>query len=254
VTGSEILALYDAEMRADPPPAVGVRHERNGSVVRSVGLWNVVLSWRLSESEVEAAIAEQAALARSAGTTLEWKVYEHDGPAGIGAALERAGFVADPRETFMVFDLGRDVPDEPGREELEIRQIVDAAGVDDFIAVADAAFGNDNRAKAEVYVRSLGDSALTLFVVYRDGTPVSSGRLQMPPGRSFASMWGGGTVPGQRGRGMYRALVAHRAREARRRGYRYLTVDAAETSRPILERLGFAPLTGITGYVLRQGA
>jgi GNAT superfamily N-acetyltransferase len=254
VTGSEILALYDAEMRADPPRSAGVWYERDGSVVRSVGLWNVVLSWRLSESELDAAVAEQAARARSAGLTLEWKVYEHDGPAGIGAALERAGFVADPRETFMVFDLARDVPDDPGCEGLEIREVVDAAGVDDFIAVGDAAFGRDNRAKAESYRRSLGDLALALFVAYRDGKPVSAGRLQLPAGRSFASMWGGGTVPGQRGRGMYRALVSHRAREARRRGYRYLTVDAAETSRPILERLGFAPLTGITGYVLRQGA
>ena len=46
-------------------------------------------------------------------------------------------------------------------------------------------------------------------------------------------------------------LVARRAEEARRRGYRFLTTDARETSRPILERGGFVPLTGITGWVLR---
>ncbi len=73
----------------------------------------------------------------------------------------------------------------------------------------------------------------------------------MPEGRVFASMWGGSTVPEQRGLGMYRALVARRADEARRRGFRFLTTDARETSRPILERVGFVPLTGITGWVLR---
>ena len=251
VIGSEILTQYDAEMRADPPRAIGVRHERDGSIVRSVGLWNVVEYWRLSEADVDDAVAQQAARARAAGAELEWKVYDHDGPPGIGSVLEREGFVADPRETLMVFDLARQLPDDPLAEGVAIRAILDAAGVDDFIAVGDAAFGRDDRAQAEVYVRSLGDQALTLFVVYRDGEPVSGGRLQTPAERSFASLWGGGTVPGQRGRGMYRALVAHRAREARRRGHRYLTVDAADTSRPILERLGYVPLTGITGYVLR---
>ncbi|MDF3147385.1 GNAT family N-acetyltransferase, partial [Streptomyces sp. T21Q-yed] len=52
-----------------------------------------------------------------------------------------------------------------------------------------------------------------------------------------------------RGRGIYRALVAHRARAAVDRGYRYLQVDAMSTSRPILERLGFEPLTTTTPYV-----
>jgi GNAT superfamily N-acetyltransferase len=251
VISSEILSLYDAEMRSDPPPAVGVRHERDGSIVRSAGLWNVVEYWRLSETDVDGAVAHQAARARAAGAELEWKVYDHDGPPGIGRALEREGFRADPRETFMVFDLAQGVPVSGPAEEYDLREIVDEAGVGDFIAVGDAAFGRVDQEKAAVYVRSLEDPALRLFVVYRGGEPISAGRLQMPEARPFASMWGGGTVPSRRGRGAYRALVSHRAREARRRGYLYLTVDAAATSRPILERLGFVPLTGITGYVLR---
>jgi ribosomal protein S18 acetylase RimI-like enzyme len=252
VNGSEILASFDAEMRADPPGAVGVEHERDGPVVRSVGPWNVVVWWQLSEDDADAAVADQAARARAAGVSLEWKVYDHDGPPGIGRALERAGFVADPRETFMAFDLSRELPDAGPGAGCEIRRIVDAAGVDDFTAVGDAAFGRDNHAKAEYYIRTLDNPAQMLFVAYCDAKAVSAGRLELPVGRSFASIWGGGTVPEQRGRGLYRALVAHRAREAQRRGYRCLTVDAAPTSRPILERLGFAPLTGITGYVLRK--
>ena len=49
--------------------------------------------------------------------------------------------------------------------------------------------------------------------------------------------------------GIYRALVAHRARDAVKRGYRYLQVDASRQSRPVLERLGFEPLTTTTPYV-----
>ncbi|MYS42540.1 GNAT family N-acetyltransferase, partial [Streptomyces sp. SID5998] len=71
----------------------------------------------------------------------------------------------------------------------------------------------------------------------------------LPPGTGFAGLWGGGTVAGWRGRGVYRALVAHRARIAADRGYRHLHVDASAQSRPILERLGFAALTTTTPYV-----
>lgn len=53
------------------------------------------------------------------------------------------------------------------------------------------------------------------------------------------------------GRGIYRALVAHRARIAAERGYRYLQVDASSESRPILHRLGFVPLSTTTPYTYR---
>jgi hypothetical protein len=49
-------------------------------------------------------------------------------------------------------------------------------------------------------------------------------------------------------------MVAARAREAVRRGCRFLAVDARETSRPILQRLGFEPLASIRGWVSGRGA
>ena len=253
VTSGEILALFDATMRIDPEPVAGVRYERTGSVVRSVGLWNVVVAWDLPDSDAAAsAVAEQAAYARASGVQLEWKLYAHDRPAGLASLLEREGFVADESETLMVLDLdaaaGTDVVVSAG---VEIRRLVDADGVADFVAVTTAAFGRDDFWKAPEYLRMVDDPTIALYVAYRHGRPASSGRLNLPPGRLFASMWGGSTVAEHRGLGLYRALVAHRAGAARRRGYRFLTTDARETSRPILERLGFVPLTGITGYVLR---
>ncbi len=73
--------------------------------------------------------------------------------------------------------------------------------------------------------------------------------MELVPGTSFAGLWGGGTVEAWRGRGLYRALVAHRARVAAAHGYRYLQVDASPMSRPILERLGFHALTTTTPYL-----
>ena len=256
VTAGETLALFDATMRRDPAPAAGVRYERVGSLVRSVGLWNVVLAWDLPDADAAAAaVAEQAGYARSAGVELEWKLFAHARPVELASLLEREGFVADESETLMVLDLDAAVGSEVALDDgVEIRRVVDAAGVDDFVTVASAAFGRDDAWKASEYVRMIGDSTVALFVVYRDGRPASSGRLNMPEERPFASMWGGSTLAEHRGLGLYRALVALRAGVARGRGYRYLTTDARETSRPILERVGFVPLTGITGWVLRKGA
>ena len=83
----------------------------------------------------------------------------------------------------------------------------------------------------------------------RGSEPVCSARIEFLPHREFASLWGGGTVPHRRGRGIYRALVAYRAQLAADRGYRYLHVDASAQSRPIRERLGFVALASTTPYV-----
>jgi GNAT superfamily N-acetyltransferase len=78
---------------------------------------------------------------------------------------------------------------------------------------------------------------------------VCSARIEFYPGTDFAGLWGGGTEPEWRGRGVYRALVAERARLAAERGFRFLQVDATADSRPILERLGFRMLATTTPHV-----
>jgi GNAT superfamily N-acetyltransferase len=89
---------------------------------------------------------------------------------------------------------------------------------------------------------------LSVVVAMAGDEPISGARMETLPGVSFAGLWGGGTVPAWRGRGIYRALVAHRAAQAVARGYRYLQVDARDTSRPILERLGFTALSVTTPF------
>jgi len=79
----------------------------------------------------------------------------------------------------------------------------------------------------------------------------ATGWVRYAKGTEFASLWGGSTLPSWRRRGIYRALVAARARLAVASGYRYLQVDASDNSRPILERLGFVGLTVTVPYVFR---
>jgi GNAT superfamily N-acetyltransferase len=58
--------------------------------------------------------------------------------------------------------------------------------------------------------------------------------------------------PEARGRGVYRALIAARARHAAAQGIVALTVQAmAHTSAPILDRLGFVDLLELPVYLSR---
>ena len=78
--------------------------------------------------------------------------------------------------------------------------------------------------------------------------PVCASRLEIHQGTQFASLWGGGTVPERRGKGIYKATVAYRAGIAAARGCRYLQVDASDDSLPILARLGFERLSTTTPF------
>ena len=100
---------------------------------------------------------------------------------------------------------------------------------------------------------ALPEKAMAVVAV-ADGRPVSGGRVDFEDGVEFAGIFGGITLPEYRGRGLYRATVAKRAELARERGYRWLYSDALPTSRPILERLGFVPLTTTTPFVIPAAA
>jgi hypothetical protein len=83
------------------------------------------------------------------------------------------------------------------------------------------------------------------------GRPVVSAAWLAPmAGTRVAGMWGGSTLAAYRGRGIYRALVAVRARRALELGYPILQVDASDDSRPILERLGLHVVGGTRPYLI----
>ncbi|MEU8619467.1 GNAT family N-acetyltransferase [Streptomyces sp. NPDC048623] len=250
-----LRTLHDQQLRLGArPDGPGARVERDGPVVRQTGPahgWNGVFWSGLTPDDADAAIAAQIRHFRAAGRTFEWKLYGHDGPADLADRLLAAGFVPDERETVMVAEAAAvsapvDLPDG-----LELRPVTDEEGVRMVVQVHDRAFGGDSSRLGRRLLDQLAEApgTVTAVVALADGEPVSAARLELPPGTDFAGLYGGGTVEAWRGRGLYRALVAHRARIAAARGYRHLQVDAADTSRPILARLGFAELTTTTPYV-----
>ncbi|GAA4089733.1 GNAT family N-acetyltransferase [Streptomyces shaanxiensis] len=252
---ASILALYDRDMREGAQPdSPDARVERIGRVVRQVSSargWNGVVWSDLDAASADAAIAEQIAHFTGLGREFEWKLYGHDLPVDLGQRLRDAGFTAQPEETLMIGEVAALTLDAEPPEGIRVLPVTDAKGVDLVAEVHEKAFGTDSsRMRHQLLARLAADPDSVVAVVALAGdTPVSAARMELVPGTRFAGLWGGGTVEAWRGRGVYRALVAHRARAAVDRGYRYLQVDAMSASRPVLERLGFTPLTTTTPYV-----
>ncbi|MFF5372198.1 GNAT family N-acetyltransferase [Streptomyces sp. NPDC013187] len=252
---AELLALFDHDLRVGArPDGPGARVERTGGVVRqvaSVGGWNGIVWSALDEAGADAAITGQIGHYTGLGLNFEWKLYGHDRPADLGRRLRAAGFTPGAEETLMIGEIGALALDAELPEGVSVVPVTDPAGVDHVADVHEKAFGADSSwLRHQLLARLSADPDTVVAVVAMAGDrPVSAARMELVPGTPFAGLWGGGTVPGWRGQGVYRSLVAHRARAAASRGYRYLQVDASSESRPILERLGFAALTTTTPYV-----
>lgn len=258
-----VLTAYDHQIRrgaqTDSP---GARIERDGGVVRQVGAahdWNGVHWADIDAATADAVIAEQIRYFTSVDRSFEWKLHSHDRPADLADRLRAAGFVAEPPETVLVAEVAG-LPTEPELPEgVSLLPVTDAAGVQLMADAHDIAFGDDGsglgerlRKRVLTQLTETPDDIVAVVAMAGD-TPVSSARMEFSPGTDFAGLWGGGTAPEWRGKGIYRALVAHRTRIAADRGYRYLQVDATEDSRPILQRLGFEPLSVTTPYVYQPG-
>jgi GNAT superfamily N-acetyltransferase len=216
VEPTEILEQFDEQMRRRAAPD-------NLFVSDS---WSAVL-WRPEDGAVEPLVARM----RGLPGYVEWKYYSHDGPE-LRERLVAAGLEPDDEETLVVAEVAS-IPPPPADVEL---RIVD----DEFVDLAADVFGDRFE---------LPEKAVAVVAVV-DGRPVSGGRIDFEDGVEFAGLFGGVTLPEYRGRGLYRATVAKRAELARERGYRWLYSDALPTSRPILERLGFVPITTTTPFTI----
>lgn len=245
-----MLGLFDRQMRREARPETpGARIERSERVIRHIGGegdWNAVIWSDLEESTADAVIAEQAQM----GAGFEWKLYGHDRPADLADRLRTAGFEAEEPETLMVAAVSelRLQPRLPGG--VRVEEVTDPAGVELMVDVSERAFGASIPWLRARLLAQVGSPTTQMLVAMAGDEPVSAARMDLHPGTAFASLWGGGTLEQWRGRGIYRALVAHRARRAAEKGFDYLQVDATDQSRPILERLGVGALTTTTPFVL----
>jgi ribosomal protein S18 acetylase RimI-like enzyme len=249
-----VLEAYDEQIRRRPQPeAPDGRVETDGAVVRQLSGpdgWNGVLWSRLDPATADTAIAAQIARFAEHGHPWEWKHYSHDPPPDLAGRLEAAGLVAEDAEALLVAEVAALDLNAVAPGGVEVVVAADAEGVDQVVAVHDAVFGIDGSGLRRPLLAALERPMPPVLgvVALADGRPVAAARAEFHEGTDFASLWGGGTLPEWRGRGIFRALVSRRAAVAADRGYRYLQVDALPTSEPILARLGFVRLATTTPY------
>lgn len=169
----------------------------------------------------------------------EWTVFRHSSPPNLLDKLRSHGFAIGEREALVFYDMEEHgIPPAPN---LDVRQVRTSHDLVAFRHVAQSVFAKDyepTTADLRMHIES-NNADHVGFVAYMEDIPSACARLYCGAGRQFAGLYGGGTLPIFRGRGLYRALVAARAEFARRRGSRFLQVDALSSSLPILLSLGF---------------
>jgi GNAT superfamily N-acetyltransferase len=205
----------------------------------------------LEGRELDRLIARQVRIFAERREPFEWKLHAHDRPADLGERLCAAGLVPEDVETVVIAPLAAVNVEASVPEGVIVREVYEQVDLERIAELEDAIWGPDQGSRADSLEQELAadPDGLTIVLAEAGDTVVCAGWVRFPRGTDFATLWGGGTLPGWRGRGIYRALVAHRARLAAQRGLRYLQVDASDESRPILERLGFVAVTTTTPFV-----
>lgn len=270
-----LLVLFHQQVRLarrEDEPMPGIVRDVDGPVVRRYPE-EPGTSWSSCEcpsglgDDPDHWVARQAAFFRERAEEVEWKTYDYDEPADLGDRLVRHGFVPEDEEALVLGESARlvhDVDLPPGTRLREVGAGDEAA----FRAVhrlwcrvwspdldaegCEAAYTTSHAERLRVEKDRSGDGLVVVLVEEVDGgRPLCAAWLRFTPGTAFASLWGGSTDPGWRGRGLYRATVAHRARIALERGHPLIRVDCSPDSRPILLALGLRAVATTRPYVLQ---
>jgi GNAT superfamily N-acetyltransferase len=249
------LAAYDAHMRM-PPGAVpdGVTYEYDGPVLRIVGgHMGRVRAPRdvgVTGAALDRLIARQRDFFAARGQAVEWKVRAHDLPTELPERLVAAGFVAQQPSAVLLGEAREVAADPVLPDGVVLRQAHEAGDLRRVAGQQTEAWGFDCAWVAtDLAARLSADPGLiTILAAETGGRFVCTAWSIYHPGTGFVALLGGTTLPEWRGRGLYRAMLAARGREADARGYRLLHVDASPFSAPILRRCGFHEITTSRHY------
>ena len=262
-----LLAAYDAQLRGVAEVQGAVSWDQSGPLWR--GLFNdgAFVSYENLESvgsveAVDRLIADTVEYfaAFPQVREFEWKTRGHDWPPELDGLLRAHGLEPDEVETVMVGEATHLAVDVALPDGVTIRRVDQADDRDAVVieasAVAASIFGHGGSG-AEMLERLDRMEGREQFWVAEAETGegrrvICSGRLNRVEGTEFAGIWGGSTLPEWRGKGIYRALTAARARAALDEGVRFINSDCTAMSRPILERSGLIAVTTTTPYVWRR--
>jgi hypothetical protein len=256
-----LLAAYDEQLRTDAetPSAIQVTQQGPLRLVTFMNGRGFVTYQNLGAANrdtIRWLVADAMEYFRSDPeiNRVEWKTRGHDDAPGLPETLLQHGFIPDEPESIMIGEAKALAVDVPLPEGVALRRVTEERDVRAMSAMQDEVFGDpasDEMANALLRRLSMGDG-MELWVGEVEGRIVTAGRLEPVRGTDFAGIWGGATREEWRGRGIYRALTAARARSALGMGKTLIHSDSTEYSRPILERSGLLRVSTTTPYRWRR--
>lgn len=256
---ASLLKIYDTEVR-QRAEWTRMTREALPNLVRHTSeekKRGASISWfQLNENNADAEIERQLAHYQALGMSLEWTVFGHDTPADMGQRLEAHKFKFVDSSALLIIDL-QDAPEYYWSVPLDaVRRVTFPAEVDAVMQMESDVWKRNFDQLCEglkMDLLNLPDH-LSIYAVFADDRVLSAAWMYYLEPTPFVMLLGGSTRPGARQRGYYTALIAARAREARSRGSRYLTVDAGPMSCPILEKHGFLQLDESKEYEVETEA
>lgn len=265
---SRLLSAYDTQLRGRPDAPSALRIDRLGPLwLTTYAGGRVLITYRdlsgadgrpADEASVTALVADALAHCRADPqvTHVDWKTRGHDHAPGLHEALLAHGFEPDETESIMIGRAEGSAVDVPLPEGVTLRTVREAADVHAFSELQAEVFDIPVPPMERALTNRLAVDPLMELWVAEAALPdggvrmVCGGRLEPVAGTDFAGLWGGATLEAWRGRGVYRALTAERARSALAKGFTLMNSDSTDDSRPILERSGFLRVSTTTPYRL----
>ncbi|WP_433727268.1 GNAT family N-acetyltransferase [Actinoplanes sp. CA-051413] len=255
VDTAALLAAYDEQMRmAHGTVPSGMTYEYDGPILRIVGAHvgriRTPRDAGVRGVELDRLITRQRDYFQARGQGVEWKLAAHDLPAELPERLVAAGFEPEQPSTVLLGH-AEEVAAEPVLPDgVVLRQVSEAEDLRRFADHQTEVIGTDcSWVAADLGARvAAAPGLITILVAEAGDQVVCTAIATYYPGTDFVALLGGATLPEWQGRGLYRAMIASRAREAVARGFRLLHVDASPASAPILRRCGFHEITTSTHY------
>ncbi|MCK5688929.1 hypothetical protein KAI87_06650 [Myxococcota bacterium] len=204
---------------------------------------NAVTRIRATDAELPALIQEVSEA--HADVHSRWPVRDVFETPALKRALLAHGY--EPMEQGNTRVIGVSDYQAKTPDGLVVKVVQDMEILRDCVHIANQAFTSYIKPSDEALIKDLKictqpGSRVFRVVVYdeKSGEPLSSAGMTLFADLSFGFLWGGGTVPGGRGRGAYRAALNARIQKARELGLDYVGLWAlTETSDPIVARMGF---------------
>lgn len=217
---------------------------------------NCVFRSQMNSGDIDLQIDQVTKLYQAMGVPFRWLITPLTEPKNTESKLEDKGFSLLYEAEAMIIPTEKVLAEESSSyaDNIEVREIK-APELEIYVETVTRAWGDPIEQKEEI--REFIGNALEkqpnfhAFIAFKDGVPVGTSLLLSQSGGGY--LVAGAVVPEHRGTGIYKAMLAKRAKLAQQLGHKHLMIHAKkETSAPICRKIGFEWVYDYRVYEYKQ--